>query len=214
MGHAIELGRGFDRSAEAHFIFAFAPFEFPRVAMNQPVLRQFNLHAIDDLLAEQAMAVADAVAKGRNAEARHAFHEAGRKAAQAAIAQCRIRFQGLNQVGLDAKVLQGGLKLVEQSEIGRRIAQQPPDEEFHRQVVNPLALVLIGFADGGHPLLDHPVAHHEDGGFQPVMAARRCGVLAHGKGQLLDNFAGSALPPLPPAALAGAGWSLWICLVW
>ena len=110
MRHAIELGRGFNRSAKADFIFALAPFKFPRVAMNQPILRQFNLHAVDDFLAEQAVAIANAVTKGRNAKARHAFHEAGRKAAQAAIAKRRVRFQSLNQIGLDAKMLQGGLK--------------------------------------------------------------------------------------------------------
>ena len=67
----------FDAAAEADGIFGFRPLELPRVAEREPVLRQLVLPAVADLLQEQAVLVADAVAVGRNAERRHAVHEAG-----------------------------------------------------------------------------------------------------------------------------------------
>ena len=117
MGHAVKLGRGFNRSAEADFKFPLAPFEFPRIAVNQPILRQLDLHSVDDFLPEQPVAIADAITKGRNAKACHAFHEAGRKPPQSAIAQCCVRFQRLDQISLDAKILERRLERVEQPEI-------------------------------------------------------------------------------------------------
>ena len=101
-----DFDAGHDLSAEADLIGRLAPPELPRVAVLEPVFRQFHLPAVLDLLAEQAVIVADAIAIGGNAEARHALHEAGGKPPEAAIAQRRVRLQCRNQVDVDVEVLE------------------------------------------------------------------------------------------------------------
>ena len=53
----------------------------------------FDLAAVDDLLLEHAVVVADAVAVAGNAKGRHRIEETGSQAAQAAVAQCGVVFQ-------------------------------------------------------------------------------------------------------------------------
>ena len=89
------LGAGilFDMAAKADLIGAFAPLEFPRIAVCQPVLGQLDLPPLAHFLAEQAMGIANAIAIGRDLEAGHGFEETGGKAPEAAIAQRRIRLE-------------------------------------------------------------------------------------------------------------------------
>src|SRR5262249_35184585 len=52
------------------------PFEFPGVGERQPLLGVLLLAAVLDDLAEQPVVIADTIAVSRQAEARHALHEA------------------------------------------------------------------------------------------------------------------------------------------
>src|SRR5262249_49184157 len=69
--------------------------KFPRIAGLEPCLGKLLLPALRDLLFEQAMLVADAIALRRDRKARHAFHKACRKATETTIAECSIRFDRL-----------------------------------------------------------------------------------------------------------------------
>ena len=66
--------------------------------MGEPVFRHFDLLAVLDLLLEQAMLIADAIAIGGDIDARHAFHETGGQPAEAAIAERRIGLQRLDHI--------------------------------------------------------------------------------------------------------------------
>src|SRR5262245_52872299 len=46
----LALAFGRNRAAEAHFIGRLAAGKFPRIAIDEPVLRQLDLPAVDDLL--------------------------------------------------------------------------------------------------------------------------------------------------------------------
>src|SRR5690242_1907699 len=76
----------FDPAAEADPIVDVRTLELPRVAEGQPIFGVFVLPAVADYLLEQPMVVTNAEAVGRNTEARHALHEAGRKPSKPAIA--------------------------------------------------------------------------------------------------------------------------------
>ena len=67
----------FDVAAEADLEGALAALELPRIAVLEPGFGKLDLPAVGDFLAEHAVGVADAVAVRRNADGRHAFHEAG-----------------------------------------------------------------------------------------------------------------------------------------
>ena len=131
-------------AAEADLIGRLTPPEFPGVAVLEPVFRQFHLPAVLDLLAEQAVVIADAVAVGGYAEARHALHEAGGQAPQPAIAQRRIRLEGGNKVDVDIEVLQCLGEGPVEFEVVQRVAQQPADQELEREVIDALGLGLVG----------------------------------------------------------------------
>ncbi|MNX85685.1 hypothetical protein D3C86_1175340 [compost metagenome] len=176
------------RSAEADFIGAFAALEFPGVAMRQPGFRQFHLPSIRHLLAEEAVHVTDAIAIGGNIDGRHGFHETGGETAKAAIAKGCIRLQTGDDVKIDAERGQRIADFVHQADIGDGVAHQAADQEFERQVINALGIVVIGLAGGFHPFVDDAVADDEDGCGQPVVRLGDLDVLADAVGEAFDDF--------------------------
>ena len=64
------------------------------IAVAQPLVGLLDLPAVDDLLLEDAELVADAVAQRRHFERGQRIDEAGREAAEAAVAQARLVFVG------------------------------------------------------------------------------------------------------------------------
>src|SRR5262249_37717772 len=90
--------RRLDAPAEPDFIGALLTLELPGVAVQQPVLRQLDLPSLHDLLAEEPVVVADAIAEGRYVQRGHALHEASRQPSQAAVAERRVGFESGNDV--------------------------------------------------------------------------------------------------------------------
>ena len=169
--------------------------------MLEPVLGQLHLPAVGDLLAEQAVIVADAIAVSRNVEAGHALHEAGGETTEAAVAQSGIGLQRLDEVNVDVepgqRLGEGGSEL----EVAHRVTQQAADEEFQRQVIDPLGIGLVGALGRFHPAVDDAVAQRQDGGVEPVMALGHGGVLADRIGKLLEDFGADGL-----GVAAARGW--------
>ena len=113
------LVQGLDPAAEVDVVDHLGPGELPWVAEGQPVLGIFLLPAVLDDLPEQSVVVADAVAVGRDAEARHALHEAGGEAAEAAVAKRGVGLCRAQPVGVDAEVAERGPCDVGNAEIAR-----------------------------------------------------------------------------------------------
>ena len=169
---------GLDPAAEMDVVDDLRPRELPGIAERQPVLGIFLLPAVLDDLPEQAVVVADAVAVGGDAEARHAFHEAGGEPAEAAIAERGVGLGRAQAVEVDAEVAERGARDVGEAEIAEHVGEQPADQEFERQVVDALAPLRVARALGREPAMDDPVANREGGRDEPVAIGRRGGVLA------------------------------------
>ena len=168
----------FHGAAKPDGIGDFRAWELPRIPESEPVLRVFVLPAILDRLPEQAVVIANAITMRRDLQRRHAFHEAGCKASQAAIAKCGIRLHLAQLVEIDIEAGQGVAELLGEAKIGQRIHEQAPNQKFQRQVVDaPPALFVIDFL-GCDPGLDDPVAGDERRRDEPVALACRCLVLA------------------------------------
>ncbi len=174
-------------AAEADAVGALAPLELPRIAVGQPGFRQLDLPAIVDALAEHAVHIADAIAVSRDAEAGEALHEAGRQPPEAAIAERRVGFQILQLRQIEAMAAQRLFHLAGQPHVAQRIAQQPADEEFEAEIIDPLAAIRIGFAGRFHPAVDDLVAQRQDGGGEPVMRLGGALVLADAVAQDIDD---------------------------
>ena len=183
-GHAVAL----DAAAEADVVGRLAPFELPEIAVRQPVLGQLDLSAVLDFLVEEAVDVADAVAVGRDADRRHAFHEAGGETAETAIAEGGVGFERLDRVEVDAEAAKRLGDRLDQAEIGHRVAEKAADQELDRQVVDPLGAGPVGAAGRFHPSVDRPVADDEDRRRQPVVRLGDDRVLADRVGELVDDL--------------------------
>ena len=145
------------------------------------------LPAVADLLHEQAMLVADAVAVGRDRERRHAVHVAGGEPAQAAVAQRRVGLELAKLVEIDVEAGERRAGRSQHAQVDQRIEQQASDQEFDGEVVHPLAVLALGPLLGFQPSVDHAVADRKDGGDIPVV---RAGIRRRGAariGQLVED---------------------------
>ena len=177
----------FDPTAEADGVVVFGADEFPRIAVDEPVLGGFLLPAAADDLPEQAVVVADAIAMRGDGERRHAVHEAGGETPEAAVAE---RGVGLDpaQIGeVDAEFIERFGHRRCDAEIGHRVEQQAPDQEFEREIIDPLAPVGVNGVQRFKPASHRDVAGCERDGEKPVARARDFRRLADGIGQFRQH---------------------------
>jgi len=168
----------FDAAAEMHVIDNFRPLEFPGVAEAEPFVGIFLLPAVGDDLAEQAEIVADAVADGGDRQRRHAFHEARRQPSEAAIAECCVRL-AFAQIGKpDAKIVERGLEYRQQPHIVQGVGEQPADQEFQAEVIDPLAPLVVALLFRDQPAVHDAVAQRQRRRLVPVAPGCHAGILA------------------------------------
>src|ERR1700761_1342995 len=92
---------------EGNDVTAPGTCDFPRVAGEEPVVRSLDLRAVgEDLLAEDAVLVAQAVADGGEMERRQRVDEASSETAQAAVAETRVGLLFHHRVELPALLLE------------------------------------------------------------------------------------------------------------
>ena len=179
----------FDAAAEMHVVDHFRPLEFPGVAEAQPFVGIFLLPALRDDLAEQAEIVTDAIADRGNGQRRHALHEAGRKPAEAAIAERGIRL-AFAQIGeADAEIAEGGLEHRQQPHIVQGIGEQAADQKFQAEIIDPLAAGVVALLFRRQPVVHDAVAQRQRRRLVPVVPGRHAGVLADRKPQLGEDRA-------------------------
>ncbi|MNM91888.1 hypothetical protein D3C81_1041990 [compost metagenome] len=173
------VGRAVHAAAEADAEAVFGPLELPWIAEVQPGFGVLLLPAFRDDLLEQSVLVADAVAVGRDVERRHALHEARGQAAEAAIAKCGVGFQQADAFQVDIQFRQCLASHLQQSEIAQVVDQQAADEEFQREVVDPLALAAVDRPGRFLPAIDQVLAGRQGDGLEPVMVEGIRRVLAY-----------------------------------
>ena len=176
-----------DMAAEMNVIDHLRPLEFPGVAEAQPFVRIFLLPALRNDLAEQAEIVADAVADGGNGQRRHALHEACREPPEAAIAERRVRLAFAQVVKPDAEIAERRLEHRQQAHIVQRVGEQTADQEFEREVIDPLAAGVVALLFGRQPAVHDAVAQRQRRGLVPVAPGRHAGVLADRKPELGED---------------------------
>ena len=78
--------------AKAHFVARIVAFELPWVTVFQPVVRRLFLSAINNVLLEHAVVIANTVAASRQSQRCQRVQEAGRQAPEATVAKTRVVF--------------------------------------------------------------------------------------------------------------------------
>lgn len=174
-------------AAEAHLVAGVVARKLPRIAVLQPVVRRLHLLAVDDILLEHAVLVANAVAAPRQRQRRQRIEEAGRQAAQTAVAEARVVlfFQQFTQA--QPHFVQRVVDILIDAHRQQRVRQGAADQKLHRQVIHlPHVLRQLG-AVGTQPAFNHAIAHREQHGVQPVVPVGDGRILADDKHQLIGD---------------------------
>mmetsp|Transcript_1100 Transcript_1100/g.3068 ORF Transcript_1100/g.3068 Transcript_1100/m.3068 type:complete len:926 (+) Transcript_1100:706-3483(+) len=163
----------------------------PRVAEREPVVGLLVLEAVEDVLLEHAVLVADAVAPGGQVERGHGVQEAGRQAAQAAVAQRGVALLLADRLQVVAHLAQRLSVRLSHVQVVQRVEQRAAHEEFHGQVVHALGVLLLEVGLGVVPGLHQAVAQAQGGGLVALkvikaVARARHGVLHVTNDALLD----------------------------
>ncbi len=158
-----------DAAVEPHGIGQVRARKLPRPAEAQPVVRLLVLPAAFDALGEHAEFVADAVAVGRHADRGRAVEQAGRQAAEAAVAEAGIGLLLRHRFDVAADFAQGFAEYLVDAEAAQGVHQQPADQELHGEVAGFLQPLLLLVAARDRPALQHQRAREGGGGVEPVL---------------------------------------------
>ena len=115
----------------------------PRVAVREPVVRLLGLAAGADALAEKTVTVAKAHADARHVLRRERIEIARRETAQTAVAETGVALAFEQRVQILAELGENVGGHVTDAELDEIVFKQPPDEKFHREVIDDL------FSGGG-----------------------------------------------------------------
>ena len=181
------VGDRFHPAAETDRVIDLGALEFPRIAVREPILGNLLLPAVADDLAEEAVVVTNAVSGRGDRQRRHAVHEAGGEAAEAAVAERGVGFQLPQMRQVETELRQRRRHRLDDAEIGDRVIEQTADQKFERQVIDALAAVAVDGVGRGDPAFDDDVAGGESDGEEPVARAGGDAVLADRVGQLGEN---------------------------
>ena len=153
------LGIGIDdASAEMHDLRMLGALHLPGIAVLEPGIGLFDLVAVDDLLAEDAVVVSKAVAGAGDVEGGHGIEVARGEAPEAAIAEAGVGLVVAKIVPVDAVVLEGFAAELVGLEVDDVVPEKPPHEELEAQVVDALDVLVAVERLGRYPALDDAVA--------------------------------------------------------
>ena len=139
--HAAVLLAPVHGAAEAHLHGLARHRCLPRVAVGEPVVRLLGLTAGADTLAEEPIAVAETHADARHVLCRERVQIARRETAEAAVAETGIALAFEQRVQILAELGENIGNHIADAELDEIVFEQPPDEKFHREVINDLLSV-------------------------------------------------------------------------
>ena len=112
----------------------------PHIAHFEPVIREFHLPAVDDLLAEDAELISDGEAGHGIIQTGRCVHIARGQTAQAAVAKSGIRLKRAEAFQAEAEIMQDLPCRFQQAHVVQVVAQARADQKFHRHIIDLLAL--------------------------------------------------------------------------
>jgi hypothetical protein len=173
--HVQHSGAHFERAGERHLDALARPYDFPRIGIAQPVVRALLLPAVANFLPEDAVLVAKPIAHRWQRHRRHRVQEAGREAAEAAVAQACIGFLVKNLHPLAAVLVEAPLDHGIEHEVHDVVAERAANEKLNRDIIDPLRILARVGLLRTQPAVRKNVSHRAGGGFValPRVGGRR-----------------------------------------
>ena len=190
---ALAVGVRLGAAAQLYVECIFGTFQGPRIAQSQPLVRGLHLPSVADLLVEDSIFVANAVADGGNVEGGEGIHEAGGQAAQSAVAEAGLFFLLDEDVEIDAQLAHGLLGFVVDAEVDQVVGQMGAGEELGREVTDDADILGPVVLDGGDPALDEAVADGVGQSHVEVVDRGALGGPALDKEQVIEKRLGERL---------------------
>ena len=154
------------------FLSILGSSQFQRIAVLQPVIRNFHLIAVSDLLLEHTVLVTDTCAVCGIVQSCKGIQKARRKSAEAAVAQSRVRLLVFDGVEFEAEFLERLLDGLISHQVDGVIAESAAHEELHGQVNDLLGILFVEDLLGPHPAVDDLVLQSHSGSLEDLLVCR------------------------------------------
>jgi hypothetical protein len=149
----------FRAPAHLHFEGVFGPLQRPGIAQPQPFVGRLHLPAVANLLVEDAVLIANAVADRRNVQRGQRIHEARGQPPQSAVAQPRLLFLLDQHIQIDPQLPHRLLGLVVDPQVDQVVGQMRPGQKLRRKVADHPHILRLVVLHRLNPPLHQPVAH-------------------------------------------------------
>ncbi len=130
-------------------------------AVGLPAVGLLALKAVEDFLAKEAVLVIDAVTEARHAERGHGFQHASGETPQAAVSQSGIGLTVQYVFQADTETREHLAAEFFSAQVRKIVGQRAPHEEFHRQVIEALLVLMTIPPLGFDQPVNDTVAHCE-----------------------------------------------------
>jgi len=168
-------------AAEVHLLGVLGSAELQGIAVLKPVVRDFLLVAVLDLLLEHAVVITDAAAVGRIVEGGKGIQETCSQTAETAVAERGIGLLVLDGVHLEAQLLEGLGDGLISHQVDGVVAEGAAHQELHGQIDQSLGILIVKGLLRPHPAVDDLVLEGQGGGLEHLLLRRFLhGAAVHG----------------------------------
>ena len=141
-------------SAETNLMSVLRSLQLERISVLQPVIRNFFLETVLDLLLEHAVVITDSAAVCMVSASREGLHETCRESSETAVAERRIRLLILKCIQIETELFERIFYALVLTEVQKIVAECTPYQEFHGKVIDDFCAALFETLAGCHPVVN------------------------------------------------------------
>ena len=141
-------------SAETDLVRVLRSLQLEGIAVLQPVIRNFFLETVLDLLLEHAVVITDSAAVCVITAGRKGLHKTCRKSSETAVSESRIRFLILKCIQIKTELFERIFYALVLPEVQKIVAECTPYQEFHGKVIDDFCAALFETLAGCHPVVN------------------------------------------------------------
>ena len=146
-------------SAELNDLGVFRTTQFKRISILKPVIGNFDLKSVFDLLTEHSVSIADTASVCTVSKSSKRVEEAGRKSAKTAVSKRGISFLIFYKIDIDAHFVKRFRNFLVFLQVDHCISKSSTHKEFHGQIVNCFRILLLVCLLSFKPVIDNRILY-------------------------------------------------------